>query len=71
MILPDAASSIARTHLPIRPPRPKYGTMKTLIVLLGLLLAAGSAHAQCKDCGCKAKCSPTCQCPQDGKAKTQ
>jgi hypothetical protein len=38
--------------------------MKLAYILLGLLtLAISPVQAQCKDCGCKDKCSPSCKCP--------
>ena len=44
--------------------------MKLAYILLGLLtLGLSPAQAQCKDCGCKAKCSTTCQCQHDKKPK--
>jgi hypothetical protein len=46
--------------------------MKLFLSLLGLLvIAAVPVRAQCKDCGCKAKCSPTCQCQHEEKPKAQ
>jgi hypothetical protein len=46
--------------------------MKILFTLLGLLaLAAVPAQAQCKACGCKEKCSPTCECKHDEKPQAQ
>ena len=42
--------------------------MKLPLLLLGLLiLAIAPAQAQCKDRGCKEKCSPKCRCVQDEK----
>jgi hypothetical protein len=42
--------------------------MKTLLAILGLLAAVSApALAQCKDCGCKEKCSPGCSCPHEAK----
>jgi hypothetical protein len=35
------------------------------------LWAAAPAWAQCKDCGCKAKCSPECKCQHDEKSQAQ
>jgi hypothetical protein len=44
--------------------------MKLSLTLLCLfVLAATAAYAQCKECGCKAKCSPTCECPQQQKTQ--
>ena len=46
--------------------------MKLLITLLGLLaLSTIPAQAQCKDCGCKEKCSPKCTCQHDEKPQAQ
>lgn len=46
--------------------------MKLSLILLGILtLAIAPARAQCKDCGCKAKCSPECKCPRDERPKAQ
>ena len=46
--------------------------MKMFNILLGLLiLAAAPAQAQCKDCGCKEKCTPQCKCQHDEKPKAQ
>jgi predicted S18 family serine protease len=46
--------------------------MKVLLTLLGLLtLATAPALAQCKACGCQAKCSPTCECKHDEKPQVQ
>jgi hypothetical protein len=46
--------------------------MKRFFTNLGILaLAAFSAQAQCKDCGCKEKCSPSCNCQHDEKPKAQ
>ena len=42
--------------------------MKLILIALGsLALAVTPAQAQCKDCGCKEKCSPQCQCKHDEK----
>jgi|GEM_PF-2615072 hypothetical protein len=42
--------------------------MKLALIFLGLLvLASTSVRAQCKDCGCKAKCSTTYQCKHGAK----
>jgi hypothetical protein len=44
--------------------------MKTFLSLLALLaLSAIPAQAQCKDCGCKEKCSPKCRCELPEKAQ--
>jgi hypothetical protein len=46
--------------------------MKFLLTVLGLLaLATAPAQAQCRDCGCKEKCSPTCQCKHNQKPEAQ
>ena len=46
--------------------------MKMFNILLGMLiLAVAPAQAQCKDCGCKDKCSPSCKCQHDEKPKAQ
>jgi hypothetical protein len=46
--------------------------MKLLLGFLGLLvIATAPAWAQCKDCGCKAKCSPECKCQHDEKSQAQ
>jgi hypothetical protein len=46
--------------------------MKLFLSLLSLLvIATVPVQAQCKDCGCKEKCSPTCQCKHDEKPKAQ
>ena len=46
--------------------------MKVLLTLLGLLtLAIAPAQAQCKDCGCKEKCTLKCTCQHDEKPKAQ
>ena len=46
--------------------------MKLILTLLGLLaLVAVPAQAQCKDCGCKAKCTTSCQCRHGEKPKAQ
>lgn len=43
--------------------------MKTMLTLLMLaVLGTGAALAKCKDCGCKTKCSPECNCQHDKKA---
>lgn len=39
--------------------------MKPLLAIIAsLLVFAGFAQAACQACGCKAKCSDTCKCPQ-------
>ncbi len=44
--------------------------MKFALIFFGLLVLAGtSVRAQCKDCGCKAKCSTTCRCKHDENPK--
>jgi hypothetical protein len=46
--------------------------MKFLLTLLSLFaLATAPALAQCKACGCQAKCSPTCECKHDEKPQVQ
>jgi hypothetical protein len=46
--------------------------MRFLFSLLTLVsLSVVPAQAQCKDCGCKAKCSPTCECKHDQKPEAQ
>ena len=46
--------------------------MKAIFALLSLLtVAVAPAQAQCKDCGCKEKCSPTCECKHDQKPEAQ
>ena len=46
--------------------------MKLAYILLGLLtLAISPVQAQCKDCGCKDKCSPSCKCAHDEKPQAQ
>ena len=46
--------------------------MKLLLSLLALVaLSTLSAQAQCKDCGCQKKCSPTCECKHDEKPQAQ
>jgi len=46
--------------------------MKFLLPFLTLLsLTVVSAQAQCKDCGCKEKCSPKCTCKHDETPKPQ
>jgi hypothetical protein len=47
-------------------------SMKFLLSLLAVMtLSAVPVQAQCKDCGCKDKCSPSCKCPHDEKPKAQ
>jgi hypothetical protein len=44
--------------------------MKLSLILLGLLaLVIAPVQAKCKDCGCKAKCSTSCQCKHEEKPK--
>ncbi|MEX1111379.1 MAG: hypothetical protein WEB31_06225 [Chthoniobacterales bacterium] len=44
--------------------------MKALLLTFVLLVAALTpVRAQGKDCGCQAKCSPTCQCKHEEKTK--
>jgi hypothetical protein len=46
--------------------------MKMFNILLGLLiLAITPAQAQCKDCGCKDKCTPSCKCTHGEKPKAR
>jgi len=46
--------------------------MKLLLTLLGLAaFSLVSAHAQCTNCGCAQKCSPTCECPHDKQPEPQ
>ena len=46
--------------------------MKKFNILMALLiLAVTPAQAQCKDCGCNDKCSPSCKCPHDETPKAQ
>ena len=80
MVFRGAARSIVdatRTRpsarrLPIRGHASKFTAMKAFLSLFAILvLAAIPAQAQCKDCGCKEKCSPTCQCKHDEKPKAQ
>lgn len=46
--------------------------MKFLLSLLTLItLSALPAQAQCKNCGCKEKCTPQCKCQHDATPKAQ
>jgi hypothetical protein len=42
--------------------------MKAILTFLLVTVAAtGAAFANCKDCGCKTKCSTACKCQHDKK----
>jgi len=46
--------------------------MKFLLSLLAFVaFSVVSVQAQCKDCGCKEKCTPKCRCKHEEKSKTQ
>ena len=68
---PEVPPYLSR-HLPTPGPDATILIMKLAYILLGLLtLAISPVQAQCKDCGCKDKCSPSCKCPHDEKPKAQ
>ena len=58
--------------LPPTHPTRTIVSMKLLLCLLTLIaLSTIHVQAQCKDCGCKEKCSPKCSCQHDQKPKAQ